>query len=103
MLLNTKLAMQALPAYDAGMKKSGIQYTVRNVSERLDAKLRETAAEYGVSLNDASLAALRKGTGITDAPVLHHDLDDLAGTWVRDPDSERALDEMRQIDEKMWQ
>jgi hypothetical protein len=83
--------------------KRKIQYTVRNVPDRLDAKLRETAAEYGVSLNDASLTGLKKGAGIADAPVLHHDLDDLAGAWVRDPASERALDEMRQIDEKMWQ
>ena len=83
--------------------KSKIQYTVRNVPDRLDAKLRETAAEYGVSLNEASLAALKRGAGMADAPVLHHDLDDLAGTWVRDPASERALDEMRKIDEKMWQ
>ena len=83
--------------------KRKIQYTVRNVPDRLDAKLRETAVQYGVSLNDASLTALKKGAGIADAPVLHHDLDDLAGTWVRDPASERAMDEMRQIDEKMWQ
>ena len=83
--------------------KRKIQYTVRNVPDRLYAKLRETAVQYGVSLNDASLAALKKGAGIADAPVLHHDLDDLAGTWVRDPASERAMDEMRQIDEKMWQ
>jgi hypothetical protein len=83
--------------------KRKIQYTVRNVPDRVDAKLRERAAEYGVSLNDASLAALKKGAGIADAPALHHDLDDLAGTWVRDPDGERALDEMRQLDEKMWQ
>ena len=78
------------------MKKSKIQYTVRDVPHRLDARLRETAAEYGVSLNEASLVALKKGTGLTDDPALHHDLDDLAGTWVRDPESERALEEMRQ-------
>ncbi len=83
--------------------RSKIQYTVRNVPDRLDAKLRETAVEYGVSLNDASLAALKKGVGISNIPALHHDLDDLAGTWVRDPDCERALDEMRKIDERMWQ
>lgn len=84
------------------MKKTKIQYTIRNVPDRLDAKLRETATEYGQSLNEASLAAIKKGVGIGDAPLLHHDLDDLAGTWVRDETSERALDEMRQVDEKMW-
>ncbi len=83
--------------------KRKIQYTVRNVPDRLDARLRETASEYGVSLNDASLAALKKGAGVADTPTLHHDLDDLAGTWVRDTNAEQALDEMRKIDEKMWQ
>ena len=83
--------------------KSKIQYTVRNVPERLDAKLRETATEYGQSLNDASLAALKRGLGVGDAPPEHHDLDDLAGTWVHDEAGERAFDTMRRIDEGMWQ
>jgi hypothetical protein len=86
------------------MKKPKLQYAIRNVPERLDAKLRETATEYGQSLNEASLSALKRGLGVNDAPPpKHHDLDDLAGTWVRDEASERALDEMRQIDKGMWQ
>ena len=36
-------------------------------------------------------------------PALHHDLDDLAGTWVHDEATEQALDQMRQVDESMWQ
>ena len=96
------LDLQALPHYSAGMKKPKIQYTVRDVPGRLDARLRETAAEYGVSLNEASLTALKKGLGLAEAPALHHDLDALSGSWVHDADSEQALDEMRQIDEKMW-
>ena len=99
-----RLDLQALTAYNAGMKKPKLQYTIRNVPDRLDAKLRETATEYGQSLNEASLSALKKGLGVSDAPPpKHHDLDDLAGTWVRDEASERALDEMRQIDKGMWQ
>ncbi|MDP6491353.1 MAG: hypothetical protein QGH42_11060 [Kiritimatiellia bacterium] len=84
------------------MKKPKIQYTIRNVPDRLNAKLRETATEYGQTLNEASLEALKKGVGVGDLPALHHDLDDLAGTWVRDEATEQALDEMRQVDESMW-
>ncbi|MBL7115690.1 MAG: hypothetical protein ISS35_07975 [Kiritimatiellae bacterium] len=97
------LVLQALHRYTACMKKPKTQYTIRNVPERLDAKLRETAIEYGQSLNEASLAALKKGLGAADAPPpAYHDLDDLAGTWVKDKASERALNEMRQIDKEMW-
>ncbi|MBT3193275.1 MAG: hypothetical protein HN341_12035 [Verrucomicrobia bacterium] len=85
------------------MKKAKIQYTIRNVPDRLDAKLRETAVEYGRTLNEASLDALKKGVGIGDVPALYHDLDDLAGTWVHDKATEDSLDQMRQVDESMWQ
>ena len=53
------------------MKKPKVQYTIRNIPDRLDATLRERAAEYGQSLNEATLAAIRKGVGVHDEPVLH--------------------------------
>ena len=53
-----------------------IQYTLRNVPERVDARLREAAAQYGVSLNTAALDALARALGIEGEPVIHHDLDD---------------------------
>ncbi|NQU40859.1 MAG: hypothetical protein HQ523_12985 [Lentisphaerae bacterium] len=64
--------------------------------------MRETAAEYGQTLNEASLDALKKGIGDGDLPALHHDLDDLAGTWVHDEATEQALNEMRHVDESIW-
>ena len=99
------LAMPAPTCYSAGMKKGKTdytQYTIRNVPARLDAKLREKATEYGQSLNATSLAALMRGVGAGETPAPHHDLDDLSGSWVRDEATDRALDEMRQIDEEMW-
>jgi hypothetical protein len=36
-------------------------------------------------------------------PIRHGDLDDLAGTWVRDAESEKAFAEMDRIDEGIWQ
>ncbi len=84
------------------MKKSSVQYTLRNVPERVDAQLRETAAVYGVSLNTAAIQALARALGIEGEPVIHHDLDDLAGTWVADPECERALAEMDRVEPDLW-
>jgi len=78
------------------------QHTIRNVTERLNARLREIAAEYGQSLNEASLAALKKGAGISEAKVVHHDLDGLSGTCVRDKKSECPLDTMRVVGASVW-
>jgi len=84
------------------MKPRKPQYTIRNVPERTDALLRETAAEYGTSLNEAALAALMRGVGAGADAVEHHDLDALIGSWVQDPDCDRALADMDRIDAEMW-
>lgn len=84
------------------MSGKRIQYTLRNIPERVDACVRETAAEYGSSLNETALNLLAKGAGVASDPVRNHDLDDLAGTWVKDEACEKALDEMRQVDEELW-
>ena len=84
------------------MKKHAIQYTIRNVPERTDQRLREAAAEYGTSLNAAAVAALSRGAGLSDDDVLHHDLDDLVGTWVQDDACDRALQAMDAVDEEVW-
>jgi hypothetical protein len=97
------LDVQAMIAYNACTMKEGKQYTVRGISERLDNCLRETAAKYGSSLNTVAVEALKKGVGLGDEPAEHHDLDDLAGTWVKDPEFDKAMSEMDQIDEAMWQ
>ena len=79
-----------------------IQYTVRQIPEQVDQKLREVAATYGHSLNEEAIAAMARGLGLGDAPMVHHDLDDLAGTWDRDPAFEKALADMNKIDEELW-
>ncbi len=82
------------------MKK--LQYTIRQIPERTDARLRETAAEYGTSLNQAALAALMRGLGMEAEAVEHHDLDTLIGSWVRDPACDQALADMDKIDAELW-
>ena len=69
----------------------------------MDGALRCKARAEGKSLNKVALEALERGTGLGGAPVVNHAFDDLAGTWVRDPECEKALDGMRQqIDREIW-
>jgi hypothetical protein len=92
--------MHASVTYDAGMAK--IQYTTRGVSERLDVLARKRARKDGKSLNETLLTALQKGLDIPEDHVRYSDLDDLAGTWVLDPEFDRAVEEMHRIDPGLW-
>ena len=83
------------------MKK--LQYTIRGIPARLDERLRVLARREGKSLNEEVLEVLRRGLGDGEEAVRHGDMDDLAGSWVRDPESEKVLDEMDRIDEGMWE
>jgi len=92
--------MPAFQAYNAGMAE--IQYTIRGISGRLDKRLRERAAKERKSLNQTALEALKTGIGLTENPVRYRDLDDLAGTWVNDPEFDRAIEGMDRIDPELW-
>ncbi|MFH0953264.1 MAG: hypothetical protein V1873_02930 [Verrucomicrobiota bacterium] len=83
-------------------KKQKLQYTIRQVPDRVDMVLREKADKEKTSLNDTALGALAKGLGLADDEVRYHDLDDLAGTWVDDPKVEKALKEMDRVDPGLW-
>lgn len=80
----------------------GIQYTIRGIPASLDGRLRRNAVREGASLNEAVLAALRRGAGAHGAPSRYDDLDTLAGTWVKDPEFDRAIAAMDRIDEELW-
>jgi hypothetical protein len=92
--------MQAINAYDACMKN--IQYTIRGIARRVDAQIRERASREGKSLNETVLEVLKAGLGLTDSGVRYTDLDDLAGTWVQDPEFDRAIREMDRVDPELW-
>jgi hypothetical protein len=95
--------VQAPYAYHAGtMKTKSLQYTIRNVPDRTDRRLREAAIEHGASLNSVTLQALSQGLGLSDKSVVHHDLDDLIGSWVLDNEFDKALEEMDRIDPELW-
>jgi hypothetical protein len=84
------------------MKKTSVQYTIRNVPERTDLLLREAAVEYGKSLNATAVAALQRGLGADAEAIEHHDLDELIGSWVHDDACDQALDQMDQVDSELW-
>ena len=55
-------------------QKSTVQYTVRDVPEDVDCRLRESATLEGVSLNQAALRALQRGLGTEREPVRYRNL-----------------------------
>lgn len=83
-------------------KKPSIQYTIRQVPEEVDAKLRELAVKEECSLNGLVLNALSSAAGATDAPLVFHDLDSLAGSWVDDPAFDQAMSAFERADEGLW-
>jgi len=83
-------------------KKPFIQYTIRQVPEEVDAKLRELAVQEGSSLNYAVLDTLSHAAGAKDTPLVFHDLDSLAGSWVEDKAFDQAMGAFEQVDEGLW-
>jgi hypothetical protein len=58
-------------------KKFKTQYTIRDIPESTDSRLRETAALEEISLNQAALQALQRGLGTCDHSVRYRSLDSL--------------------------
>ncbi|MEO7724909.1 MAG: hypothetical protein ABIU29_09530 [Chthoniobacterales bacterium] len=78
------------------------QYTLRQVPEKIDTKLRSVAASRGISLDEAAIDALAKGLGVDGVPVLHHDLDEFLKTWQEDPEFDEAMRIFEMVDESLW-
>ncbi len=72
------------------MKKQFFRYTVSKVPAQIDSQLRRRAREEGKSLNQITLDALRRGSGLKEE-IVHHDLDGLAGTWKEDAAFDAAI------------
>ncbi|MGD0137597.1 MAG: hypothetical protein ABSD28_01880 [Tepidisphaeraceae bacterium] len=79
-----------------------MRYTLRKIPRDVDAALRQRARQEGKSLNQVALEALSRGLGIAQAPTKFHDLDFVIGTWVEDPEFDKAIEAQRQIDPEMW-
>ena len=95
--------MHALPLRTVGMStKHTSQYTLRGIPANLDRALRRRARQEGKSLNRTAVELLAEGPGVSGEPLRHDDLDDLVGTWVEDPDFDRAIQEMDKVDPHLW-
>lgn len=78
-----------------------VQYTLRKVPRAVDTRLRKRARTERRSLNSVALEALAKGAGVGDQAGPQRDLRDVAGTWVEDPDFEKAIALQHRIDRRL--
>lgn len=53
------------------------QYTIRDIPESTDHRLRETAALEDISLNQAALRAIQRGLGTGEQPLKYRSVRDL--------------------------
>jgi hypothetical protein len=83
--------------------RQSVQYTIRGVPDKVSAMLRERAKAEGRSLNSVAVDALARGLGLGVVEPRYDDLDDLAGTWVADPEFDRVVAEMDRVDEELWE
>jgi hypothetical protein len=79
--------------------------TLRNLPPHLAKIIRKKADETGASINKAVIRLLEEGVETKKKSVLHHDLDELAGSWTRQEAAlfEKALHQQRGIDKDLWQ
>ena len=79
-----------------------MQYTIRGIPAAIDNALRAHARAAGNSLNEAAVAALAEGAGVTGSPRKRRDLGDIAGTWKADKGLTSALAAQDHVDEDLW-
>lgn len=75
-----------------------IQYTIRSVPEPIDRAVRDRARREGKSINAVIVEALARGLDVHAASAQHTDLDHLIGSWVEDPEFDRAVADFEQTD-----
>jgi hypothetical protein len=79
-----------------------MQYTIRSIPAHVDRALRERSTRERKSLNEVAIEALERGLDLEGHPVRRRDLSAIAGSWVRDREVGRALDDQRKIDLDLW-
>jgi plasmid stability protein len=79
-----------------------MQYTLRNIPQKLDKALRQRARLERKSLNQILIDLLRQAVGIGAEPVKKRDLSEIAGSWVEDPEFDRAMEEFERIHPDEW-
>ena len=79
------------------------QYTIRKIPAAIDHELRERARRKGISLNEATLEAIRTRLGLSETEVEFDDMNDLAGTWKQDDEFDQAIADQDMVDPDAWQ
>ena len=83
--------------------EGSVQYTVRNVPVKADQTLRRRASELKISLNEMLRRAILREAGMgIETSRSYHDLDHLAGSWVKDPIFDAIIAEQDRVDEDLW-
>lgn len=80
------------------------QYTIRDIPESTDHRLRETAALEDISLNQAALRAIQRGLGTGEQPIKYRSVRDLlpptrdvnTSGWVK------VLSQMDRVSPEDW-
>ncbi len=81
---------------------------VRNVDDETLARLKARARLLKTSVNAVAVACLQEAIGTAKGKrrelTVHHDLDDLLGTWSQKDLAEfdKAVARFEQIDEELW-
>lgn len=80
--------------------------TLRGIDDELARDLERVAKQGNDSMNAVILRLLRDKLGLSKPKFgeIHHDLDDLAGTWTEEEAREfgEVVQEFSHIDEEMW-
>lgn len=82
--------------------------SIRGLDDQATQRLKEEAANQGVSINAFVIGCIRKAVGLSEEAgkdVHYHDLDKLAGTWSEADvaDFHEAIAAFERIDENAWQ
>lgn len=77
-------------------------HTISDIPEDLEVALKQKAANEGRSFSEVTLEALRKGVEGAIRPSRRRDLQDIVGSWVSDPETDRVLAEQRVVDPSAW-
>ena len=85
------------------------QLTIRGFDDELAGRIRHLASREGISMNRAALRILRRGAGLGvrngSTDTIGASLDHLIGTWTAEEAAamNRALEDLSQIEEAMWE